>query len=73
MVENGANVSAKNKILAVPMGYAASTTPETVKYLIDKGADINSRNTIGQTPLSYAIMSNKPEIVKILKEAGATE
>ena len=62
-----------NKDLAVPMMPAARTTPEIVKYLIDKGADIKSRNKFGNTPLSYATEAGNAEIIKILKEAGATE
>ena len=73
LVENGANVKIKNKDLSVPMVKAVRTTPEIVKCLIDKGADIKSKNTFGETPLSYAIEAGNAEIIKILKEAGATK
>jgi ankyrin repeat protein len=73
LVENGANVGAKDKDLSGPMNYASLTTPEIVKYLIGKGADVNTRNTYGYKPLSNAINNNKPEIARILKEAGATQ
>lgn len=73
LVENGANVKTKNKDQSVPMVRAVRATPETVKYLIDKGAEINSVNNFGESVLGYAKEAGNPEIIKILKEAGATE
>jgi len=46
---------------------------EIVKLLIARGADVNVKDKEGQTALSLAIRNNMPEIVEILREAGAKE
>ena len=44
---------------------------EIVKLLISKNADVNVKNRKGETALFWA--KGHPEIVKLLKEAGASE
>ena len=45
---------------------------KTVKLLIDAGADVNAKNDFGTTPLLRAVCwNNRPDIVKVLLEAGA--
>jgi len=44
-----------------------------VKFLLEMGADVNARDDNGQTALKIAIVHNKPEIVELLKSAGAKE
>ena len=46
--------------------------PEIVRMLLDAGADVNVRDN-GRTPLMIASEYNRPEIVELLRQAGATE
>lgn len=51
--------------------YACSNgNKELIEFLIKKGADVNSKTADGKTPLAL-IGSENPEIIKILKAAGA--
>lgn len=46
---------------------------ELVRYLIDHKASVNQRDHYGQTALTFARSAGSPEMVKLLKDAGATE
>lgn len=51
--------------------YAASNgNKELISFLIKKGADVNAKTAEGKTPLSL-VGSKNPEIIEILKVAGA--
>ena len=54
---------------------ARSETPEIVTLLIEAGADVNAMNDNGYTPLWFANprFGSTPEIIKLLKAAGARE
>jgi ankyrin repeat protein len=41
--------------------------------LIKRGADVNERGHNGQTALSLAVKKNRPELVRMLEQAGAKE
>ncbi|MBO9479903.1 ankyrin repeat domain-containing protein [Salinisphaera sp. G21_0] len=43
----------------------------SVKALLEQGADIESRDQAGRTPLFLAVMSEIPDVVNILLDAGA--
>ena len=46
--------------------------PIVIKKLLSKGADVNYQNKDGKTALDFAIENSvKPNIIKLLKEAGA--
>lgn len=40
---------------------------DEVKAAVDSGVDVNSQNASGKTALQYALMSDKPDIAKIVK------
>ena len=44
---------------------------ETVKVLLEAGADVNLQDSGGKTALMFG--DEYPEIVSVLREAGATE
>lgn len=51
--------------------YASSNgNEELIRFLIKNGADVNAKTADGNTPLSI-VGSNHPDIVEILKAAGA--
>ena len=43
----------------------------TAQVFLDYGADVNAQNGLGNTPLSCALSQNNPEIIEILRKAGA--
>jgi ankyrin repeat protein len=46
---------------------------EVIELLVDNGADISAKDRFGFTPLSIAKKNNHTDIVKYLKEKGATK
>lgn len=46
---------------------------EILKIFIEKGADVDDRNNAGWTALKYALWGKRPDVMKLLKEAGARE
>jgi ankyrin repeat protein len=44
---------------------------ELIGFLIDKGADVNAKNKAGTGPMKLAEIVKQPEIVAMLKQAGA--
>ena len=72
LVENGAQVNAKNKSNRTPLFNAVHTSNASIiKYLIEKGADVNVVDNSGDTPLLYAVSFNRVDSVGILLGAGA--
>ena len=45
--------------------------PEIVQLLLARGADVNATDKDGQTALSLATRNNLPEIIELLRKAGA--
>jgi len=41
--------------------------------LVEAKADVDAANRDNQTPLDYAKRSKKEEVIKVLRESGATE
>ena len=73
LLDAGANVNVKDKF-GTPLTQAAENGHiEIVKMLLEKGADVNIKNKYGETTLQQAKKKGKPEIVEILKAAGAKE
>jgi uncharacterized protein len=46
---------------------------ELIELLIARGADVNARDKKGQTAILLAIQNNMPEIIEILRKAGAKQ
>jgi ankyrin repeat protein len=76
LVEHGADINAKTNADMTPLHYAAGYAPmgdeavKTVKYLLSKGADLNAKFQ-GQSLVQYATRANRPQMVEILRKAGA--
>ena len=81
LVENGADVNARNDVNNTALHFAAGATPienqiyrgspEAAAYLIEHGADLNAQNGTGITPLMDAIINDYLETVKLLIAHGA--
>jgi ankyrin repeat protein len=75
LLERGADINTKEK----KHGWTAliygirSGDLETVQTLIDAGADINYNDEENASVLELAIILGNPEIVKLLKKAGARD
>jgi ankyrin repeat protein len=70
LIENGADIEAK-EFGYTPLEKAVLYSgPEMVRLLIDLGADIE-RSSFGRTPLMHAISGNKPDMVRLLIDLGA--
>lgn len=74
LVEQGAEVNAKNNCGVTPLHFAAlNNNLEMVKYLVDKKAEVNAKDKkCGMTPLHWAASENNPEVVKYLIQKKAT-
>ena len=74
LIEAGADVNARHHNDGWTVLFF-SKTPEIVTLLIEAGADVNAMNDNGFTPLWFANprFGSTPEIIKILKAAGAKE
>ena len=65
LIENGANIEAKDCREETPLHLASSYgKTEVVKYLVSKGANKNAKNNDGKTPYDVA---RKDEIKELLK------
>jgi ankyrin repeat protein len=72
LIAHGADVHFRDGAGSTALMWAAhSCNPRTVQLLVDKGADVNARWKDG-TPIIGEVYG-RPEIVAILKQAGAKE
>lgn len=74
LLEEGADLNARNYLGETPLILAVSTNPETriVSALIKAGADINVRDYQGHSVLEYAKAGKRNYIISQLKQKGAT-
>ena len=68
LIDNGANVNAKNRIGETPLHQAVSR--EVVELLIANKAKVNTLSRLGATPLDTAILRKQPEITDLLRKHG---
>jgi hypothetical protein len=72
--DNSAGVNAKNNFGLTAVIYAAlGGHAENVACLIAEGADVNAKSYSGETALKFAEVSNRQDIIELLKENGAKE
>ena len=53
--------------------WAIGEDPEIVRILVTAGVDVDARDARGISMLRWALIKDKPEVVGILVDAGATE
>lgn len=73
LINEGADVNARNYVGLTALGMAFDSPPEIVALLIKSGADVNAKLGAGQTPLIRAAMFTwkHPENITLLIDAGA--
>ena len=72
LIDDGANVNAKDKDGDTPMHAAtASGQDYTIAALVKAGADVNAKNYDGITPLHVAAATNQVSVAIVLFGAGA--
>jgi hypothetical protein len=72
LVENNADINAKNRFHSTPLYLAVDRKhPEVAKYLIDQGADANLRGYGRRTPLHVALEKKEHELAMMLIANGA--
>jgi len=67
LIDNGADVNAKDKVESSPLHYA---NKDVARVLIANGADVNALNRTGKDPMSRAISKGNKELVEMLIDAG---
>ncbi len=76
LIEAGAKVNAADIRGMTPLMLAVSSedsNPERIRILLKAGAEVNSKTKTGETALDWALKFGDPEIVSILRGAGANE
>jgi len=72
LLQNGAEVNARNRFNATPLHLAASQgRAKLCALLIDKGADLNAKANTGRTPLHCAAGDGRLEACQVLLARGA--
>jgi ankyrin repeat protein len=73
LLRRGARVNAQDESGATPLMYEASEHIEVMKALLSGHPDLSLKDSKGKTALMLAKEYNHPEIIDLLKEAGARE
>ena len=72
LIQNGAEIDARNKYKNTPLHYAANNGDlEIFQHFLDHGAQIEAKDDVERTPIVFAVYKNHFEIVKCLIEKGA--
>lgn len=71
LIDAGAEVNVRIYDGITPLMTASFGDPKIVRMLIDAGAEVKAMDVHGKTALNRA--AHNPEVIKILKEAGARE
>lgn len=71
LIDNGANVNAKNALDSTALMYAATNLAKT-RVLLDAGADAKTKGKRGATPMSVAVTTfGSTPVLKLLANEGA--
>jgi len=73
VLDNGADIEARDEFGLTPLMFAAGQNPQTIKLLLLRGAAPNATDRGGATSLMIAREEGNAEIIQLLKEAGARE
>jgi len=71
LVERGADVNAKSKMVRTAVWLAAANDMATVRLLLEKGAKVNVKDPNGATPLVYAAANGNARLIELLLARGA--
>ncbi|RYO96410.1 hypothetical protein DL765_011600 [Monosporascus sp. GIB2] len=72
LVEKGAQIEVRDKVLMTPLMVAAKNGHEAVtKLLVEKGAQIEATDKDGLTPLMYAAREGHEAVARLLIKKGA--
>jgi len=71
LLDQGADVNAKDAAGKTPLHWAAKADLDTVRTLMSAGAEVNAKDDLDRTPLHFLSASAAPDIVILLVKAGA--
>ena len=74
LLKAGAHADEPDNRKMTPLMLAVSTdypTPATIRQLIDAHCSVNAKDKYGESVLDWALKFRNPEVIAILKEAGA--
>ena len=71
LINNGAQVNAKDPGGRTALFYACYANLEATRLLLENGAEVNQKDNTGRTVLWQAVSSRNKEIVRLLLENGA--
>ena len=70
LIDQGADVNAKNKYKQTPLHQSAQEKKEVCKLLISKGAMVNVKGNYGKTPLDWALRFKRTKIADLFRKHG---
>jgi hypothetical protein len=74
LLDNGAEINAKNLLGRTPLHIAARYGQKAVlELLLVRGADASAKDNDGNTPLDAALMTGYQDVVKLLRQHGGHE
>ena len=74
LLQAGADVNARDGRALTPLMFSVATdspSPQIVRALLQAGANVNLRDNTGETALDWAAKFGYPDVLAILKKAGA--
>jgi len=70
-IAKGWDVNSKDLNMETPLTYAAGSSGEMIRLLLEKGADVNAQNLKGNTALHIATRQGKTDMTHLLITSGA--